>query len=173
LVTGSSERAQWLAEEAQHPATVVDGASFCTHVAEVEVDPETGKVTVLKYVAAQDVGRALNPLHTAGQVHGAVVAGLGYALSEELILEGGRIVNPTYADYRMPAADITPAVEAILVAVPSAGAPYGARGVGETSIGPVAAAIGNAVYDAVGVRIRDLPITPEKVLKALKEKRLS
>lgn len=168
--TGSAERERWIAQAKKHSG-VVDEASFCTHAVQVEVDPETGQVTVLKYAAAQDVGAALNPLNVAGQIHGSVVAGLGYALSEELVVREGRIVNPTYTDYHLPAADTAPTIHTILVEQPSALGPFGARGVGETSITPVAAAIANAIYDAVGVRIRDLPITPEKVLRALGESR--
>ncbi|MBI2954790.1 MAG: xanthine dehydrogenase family protein molybdopterin-binding subunit [Chloroflexi bacterium] len=167
--TGSSERENMLAKEEEH-ASVVDEASFCTHAAQVEVDPETGRVKVLKYVAAQDVGQALNLLSAVGQVQGAAVAGLGYALTEELVVQEGRIMNPGYVDYHMPAADITPPIHAILVSCPSSFGPFGARGVGETSIVPVAAVIANAIYDAVGVRVRDLPMTPEKVVRALKEK---
>ncbi|MBI2952849.1 MAG: xanthine dehydrogenase family protein molybdopterin-binding subunit [Chloroflexi bacterium] len=167
--TGSSERAEWLAREHEHGA-VVDEGMVCTHAAQVEVDPETGQVTVLKYVVAQDVGRALNRLSAVGQIHGAVAAGLGYALTEEIVVREGRVLNPFYVDYHLPAADITPDVHAILIERPSALGPFGARGIGEVSTTPVAAAIANAVYDAVGVRIRDLPITPEKVLRALKER---
>ncbi|MBI4321923.1 MAG: xanthine dehydrogenase family protein molybdopterin-binding subunit [Chloroflexi bacterium] len=166
--TGESERERWLAEQSQRPPMVVDEACFCTHVAQVEVDPETGRITVLKYAAAQDVGRALNPINTFGQIQGAVVAGLGHSLSEEIVVQEGRVANPTLVDYHIPNSDTTPAVEPILVEQPTEKGPYGARGIGEPSITPVAAAVANAVYDAVGVRIRDLPITPEKVLRALK-----
>ncbi|MBI4321638.1 MAG: xanthine dehydrogenase family protein molybdopterin-binding subunit [Chloroflexi bacterium] len=167
--TGSGERAAWLAREHEY-AKVVDEAQYCTHAAQVEVDPQTGRVTVLKYVAAQDVGRALNRLIADGQVQGSVVAGLGQALTEQIVVRDGRVVNATLTDYLMPVADITPNVEVILVEEPSATGPYGAKGIGEVSISPVPAVIANAVYDAVGVRIRDLPITPEKVLAALREK---
>lgn len=167
--TGPTEREHWLAE-ARAAGAVADNSSFCTHAAKVEVDTETGQVTVLEYVAAQDVGRALNPVTAAGQIHGAVVNGLGYALHEELLLNQGHTLNATFADYRLPAADTTPAVHAIMVEQPSARGPYGARGIGESSVTPVAAAIANAIYDAVGVRVQSLPITPEKLLGALREK---
>ncbi|MBI4316868.1 MAG: xanthine dehydrogenase family protein molybdopterin-binding subunit [Chloroflexi bacterium] len=168
LGTGSRERAAWVAAEKEH-ALVADEAQFCTHAAQVEVDPETGQVTVLKYVVAQDVGFALNPLSAAGQVEGSVVHGLGYALTEELVVEGGQVVNPSLVDYHLPVACSAPAVEAILVEQPSPAGPFGARGVGEASIAPVPAAIANAIRDAVGVRIWDLPITPEKVRHAIRE----
>ncbi|MCL5959074.1 MAG: xanthine dehydrogenase family protein molybdopterin-binding subunit [Chloroflexi bacterium] len=167
--TGAVERAEWQSEHARYEKLSSE-AIFCTHAALVEVDTETGKVSVLKYAVAQDLGFALNPLSAEGQLHGAVAFGLGYALSEEIIVKEGRVANPHFVDYHVPAADICPDVKTIIVEQPTAIGPFGARGLGEAPVGAVAPAIANAVYDAVGVRIRDLPLTPEKVLKALKEK---
>jgi CO/xanthine dehydrogenase Mo-binding subunit len=137
---------------------------------EVEVDIETGQVTILRYVAAHDVGRALNPMLLEGQIHGAAVMGTGYALTEQLILKNGRVANDNFLDYKILTAMDKVPVEPVLVEPVDEAGPYGAKGVGEPGCVPVAPAIANAVYDAVGVRIKDLPITPEKILRALKEK---
>ncbi|MBI3075765.1 MAG: molybdopterin-dependent oxidoreductase [Deltaproteobacteria bacterium] len=142
--------------------------SFACQVAEVEVNPETGVVKVLRVVAADDLGRALNPLSAEGQVEGGVVQGLGYALCEELVFEDGRVLEPM--EYEVPTAWLAPNVESILVESIDPFGPYGAKGTGETPLVPVAAVIANAVCDAVGVRITSLPITPEKIRKALKAK---
>ncbi|MCQ0020961.1 molybdopterin-dependent oxidoreductase [Actinomadura madurae] len=144
--------------------------SFAAHGAEVEVDVRTGKVTVLDYVAAHDIGRAINPVMAEGQIIGGAVHGLGAALGEELIRTEGRVVNPAYIDYAVPRAADVPAVRAVIVEGHDDAGPYGAKSVGEIPIIPPGAAIANAVYDAVGVRVRDLPITPDKVLRALAEK---
>jgi CO/xanthine dehydrogenase Mo-binding subunit len=148
--------------------------NYAVQIAEVEVDPETGEVKVLDLTALQDVGFALNPLSVEGQIQGGVVQGLGYALSEEMKFDSnGRLMNPHLLDYKLPSILDVPTVKAVLIeeALASAPTPYGAKGVGEPPIVPTAAAVANAIYDAVGVRIRSLPLTPEKVLKALKEKR--
>ncbi|WP_412517299.1 molybdopterin-dependent oxidoreductase [Actinomadura madurae] len=144
--------------------------SFAAHGAEVEVDVRIGKVTVLDYVAAHDIGRAVNPVMAEGQIIGGAVHGLGAALGEELIRTEGRVVNPAYIDYAVPRAADVPAVRAFIVEGHDDAGPYGAKSVGEIPIIPPGAAIANAVYDAVGVRVRDLPITPDKVLRALAEK---
>jgi CO/xanthine dehydrogenase Mo-binding subunit/CO/xanthine dehydrogenase FAD-binding subunit len=144
--------------------------SFAAHAAEVEVDRRTGRVRVLDYVAAHDVGTALNPTLVEGQIAGGVAMGLGAALGEELIHEEGRLVNPAFINYALPRAADLPTIRTILVEGGDPKGPYGAKGVGELCITPPAPAIANAVYDAVGVRIRDLPITPDKVLTALAEK---
>jgi CO/xanthine dehydrogenase Mo-binding subunit len=148
--------------------------NYAVQIAEVEVDPETGEVKVLDLTALQDVGFALNPSSVEGQIQGGVVQGLGYALSEEMKFDSnGRLMNPHLLDYKLPSILDVPTVKAVLIeeALASAPTPYGAKGVGEPPIVPTAAAVANAIYDAVGVRIRSLPLTPEKVLKALKEKR--
>jgi len=141
---------------------------FGVHMVEVEVDPETGKVNVVKGVAAHDVGRAINPLVVEGQIQGGFVQGIGYALTEELVLDGGKVANPTLVDYRIPSALDVPDVIPIIVESGEPSGPFGAKGVGECGLVGTAPAIANAIYDAVGVRIRELPITPERVLKGLK-----
>lgn len=138
--------------------------TFGVHGVHVRVDAETGKVDILKYVAAHDVGRAINPLLLEGQVYGGVMMGIGFALSEEMIIEKGKIMNPDFRDYRiLTAKDVVP-IEALILETPDPDGPYGAKGIGESGCVPTAAAIANAVYNAVGVRIRDLPMTPERVL---------
>ena len=138
---------------------------------EVEVDEETGQVEILKYIAAHDVGRALNPMLLEGQIYGAAVMGTGYAMTEQMVLENGRIMNDNFLDYKiLTAMDKVPVEPVIVEPIDEAG-PYGAKGVGEPGCVPAAPALANAIYDAVGVRIKDLPITPEKVLAALKAKK--
>lgn len=144
--------------------------SFSTQIAEVEVDPETGKVEVKDIWVGEDIGRAINPKACEGQVEGGILQGLGYGLIEELILKDGRIINPNFTDYRLPGFNIAPEVHTILIETIDPGGPYGAKSIGEAVLNPVAAAIANAVYDAVGVRIKDLPLSAEKVLAALKVK---
>jgi len=145
--------------------------TFGTHGVRVKVDEETGKVKILKYVAAHDVGKAINPLLLEGQVYGGVMMGIGYALSEQVILEKGENMNPNFRDYKiLTAKDVCPIEAPVLETYDEAG-PYGAKGIGEPGCVPTAPAIANAIYDAVGVRIKDLPITPEKVLAAIREKK--
>jgi CO/xanthine dehydrogenase Mo-binding subunit len=141
--------------------------AFAAHGAQVDVNVRTGKITVSDYVAAHDAGRAINPMMVNGQIVGGAVMGLGAALGEELIREGGRVVNPAYVNYALPRAADLPSVRPIIVESYDSSGPYGAKSVGEMSIIPPGAAVANAVYDAVGVRIRELPITPDKVLTAL------
>jgi xanthine dehydrogenase molybdenum-binding subunit len=137
---------------------------------EVEVDKETGKVTIVKLVAAHDVGKAMNPTLLLGQIFGAAYIGLGYGLSEEMNLRNGMVMNGSFRDYQMlTALDHVP-VEPVVIEPGDKDGPYGAKGVGEPGLVPTAPAIANAIYDAIGVRIRDLPITPEKILAALKER---
>jgi CO/xanthine dehydrogenase Mo-binding subunit len=141
--------------------------SCSAHVADVEVDPETGQVKLLRYCAAQDVGRAINPLSVHGQVQGAVAQGIGMALSEALIFHEGRVANAGFLDYKIPSALDLPAIETVLVEAPADDGPFGAKGVGEPPIVPVPAAIANAIFNAVGVRVTSLPITPEKLRRAI------
>ncbi len=145
--------------------------AFGTTGVMVEVDEETGHVEILSYVAAHDVGRAINPMLLEGQVHGGAVMGVGYALSEEMKLVEGRVVNDNFLDYKMLTAMDRVPVEPVLIETEDEAGPFGAKGVGEPGCVPVAPALANAIYDAVGVRIRSLPITPEKVLRAIKEKK--
>jgi CO/xanthine dehydrogenase Mo-binding subunit len=144
--------------------------AYGAHGVEVEVDRQTGKVKILKYVAAHDVGRAINPMLLEGQIYGAAAQGVGYALTERLILEKGEVMNPNFRDYKLlTAKDEIPVEPVIIESIDEAG-PYGAKGIGEPGLVPTAPAIANAIYDAVGIRLKKLPMTPERVLKALKEK---
>lgn len=141
---------------------------MATQFCDVEVDPETGKVTILRYVAAQDVGRAIHPDYVEGQIQGGVVQGIGWALNEEYIYDDqGRLENAGFLDYRMPVASDLPMIEAVPVEVPNPSHPYGVKGVGEVNLCPVMACIANAIADAVGRRMVDLPMSPPKMLEAL------
>lgn len=140
---------------------------FATHAAEVEVDLETGRVQVLRMVCAHDVGKALNPLALQGQVEGGVVQGLGYALTEELVVREGKLQNPSFVDYHIPRATDVPPIDVEWIETDDPDGPYGAKGMGESPIIPVAAAVANAVADALGVRLRQIPMTCERVLAAL------
>jgi xanthine dehydrogenase molybdenum-binding subunit len=145
--------------------------AFGTHGVRVQVDEETGKVRILNYVAAHDVGRAINPMLLEGQVYGGVMMGVGYALSEQVILEKGEIMNPNFRDYKILTAKDAIPIEAPVLETHDPEGPFGAKGIGEPGCVPTAPAIANAIYDAVGVRITDLPITPERVLAAIREKK--
>ena len=147
------------------------GSAFATHIVDVEVDPETGKVTILRYTAAQDAGRAIHPSYVEGQIQGGVVQGIGWALNEEYYMsDDGRMMNSSLLDYRMPTSLDLPMIDTVIVEVPNPAHPYGARGVGEVPIVPPLAALANAIYDAVGVRMTSLPMNPSAVTKALVEK---
>jgi CO/xanthine dehydrogenase Mo-binding subunit len=149
-------------------ATYIFGAQG----AEVEVDLETGKVKILQFVAAHDVGKVLNKQGIEGQIYGAIAIGLGYALSEVIKTEKGRCLNPNFTDYKIfTAKDLDFPIHIECVETDDKEGPFGAKGVGEPGLVPTAPAIGNAIYDAIGVRINDLPITPEKILAALKTKK--
>jgi len=145
--------------------------AYGAHGVEVEVDCETGKVKILKYIAAHDVGRAINPMLLEGQIYGAAAMGTGYALTERLILEKGEVMNPNFRDYKILTAKDEIPIEVVIVESIDADGPFGAKGIGEPGLVPTAPAIANAIYDAIGIRIKDLPMTPEKILKALKESR--
>jgi len=145
--------------------------TFGTHGVRVKVDEETGKVDILQYIAAHDVGRAINPMLLEGQVYGGVLMGVGYALTEQVILEKGEMMNPNFRDYKILTAKDAINIEAPVLETTDKDGPYGAKGIGEPGCVPTAPAIANAVYDAIGVRIKDLPITPEKVLAAIKKKK--
>ncbi|MDA0808524.1 MAG: xanthine dehydrogenase family protein molybdopterin-binding subunit [Planctomycetota bacterium] len=145
--------------------------AFGTHCADVEVDPETGKVQILRYTVAQDVGTAIHPSYVEGQLQGGAVQGIGWALNEEYWYdEAGSMRNASFLDYRIPTIYDVPMIETILVEVPDPGHPYGVRGVGEVPICPPPAAIANAIYDAIGVRMRDLPMAPHKVCAEILKK---
>ena len=143
------------------------GPAFGGHIVDVEIDPDTGKTTVLRYTAIQDVGTAIHPSYVEGQIQGAVAQGIGMALTEEYYLREGSMVNPTFLDYRMPTALDLPMIDVELVEVPNPGHPYGVRGVGEVPIVPPLAAVQTAVNNALGQRFDALPITPAVVLDAL------
>lgn len=143
---------------------------YASQAAEVELDTETGQARVLKITAAHDLGKAINPQTCEGQIEGALVMGTGYALFEEILQREGRVLNPSFMDYRVPTALDAPRMVPILVEERHKEGPLGAKGLGEPGLAPTAAAIANAVFNAVGVRIKDLPLTPEKVLQALRER---
>lgn len=147
------------------------GNAFAHHMVDVEVDCDTGKVTILRYTAVQDVGKAIHPTYVEGQIQGGAVQGIGWALNEEYIFnEDGSMANSTFLDYRMPTALDLPMIDTVLVEVPNPGHPYGVRGVGEVPIVPPLAAVANAIYHAIGVRLTELPMSPRKILEALKQK---
>jgi xanthine dehydrogenase molybdenum-binding subunit len=145
--------------------------AYGTHGVEVEVDKETGQIKILRYIAAHDVGRSINPMLLEGQVYGGAAMGIGYALTERLILQDGKVMNPNFLDYKILTAKDVPNIEPIVIETNDEFGPFGAKGVGEPGLVPTAPAIANAIYDAIGVRIKELPISPEKVLAALKEKK--
>jgi CO/xanthine dehydrogenase Mo-binding subunit len=151
--------------------TPANYTAFCAQVAKVTVDPESGRITVNKIVTAHDVGTILNPLTHQGQIEGAMVQGVGYGLMEELLIEDGNISALSLGDYKLPTMRDIPEMVTVLLDAGPGPAPYDGKGIGESSNIPVAAAIANAVADAVGVRITDLPITAEKVFAALQAKR--
>jgi CO/xanthine dehydrogenase Mo-binding subunit len=138
--------------------------------AEVEVDTETGKFKLLKYATAVDVGQAISPLGCRQQLAGAAITGMGQAMFEEIAYDNGQLINPNLVDYVLPAlGDMPPVIDSIAIEVPHKNGPFGAKGIGESALIPVAPAIANAIYDAVGVRIKDLPIKAEKIFLALEE----
>ncbi len=144
------------------------GPGWGVHVVDVEVDKETGHVKILRYTAAQDVGRAIHPAYVEGQVQGGAAQGIGWALNEEYIYDkNGRLDNGGFLDYRVPVASDLPKIDVALVEVPNPRHPFGAKGVGEVPIVPPMAAIANAIYDAIGVRMTSLPMSPPKVRAAL------
>jgi CO/xanthine dehydrogenase Mo-binding subunit len=144
---------------------------FSTQFCDVEVDPDTGKVTVLRFVAAQDVGRAIHRKYVEGQIQGGVVQGIGWALNEEYIYDkNGRLSNAGFLDYRIPVASDLPMIEAVIVEVPNPLHPFGVKGVGEANIVPPMAAMANAIFQATGCRMTELPMSPPKVLAAIDAK---
>jgi CO/xanthine dehydrogenase Mo-binding subunit len=155
-----------------HPAFALQAPAFAAQLARIEVDPETGEVTLHDFVVVQDAGRAINPLGVEGQMQGGAVQSLGFALTEGLQFgEDGRLRNPSLLDYRKLTAADLPDIETIIVEVPSPAGPFGARGVGEPPIVPAPAAIANALRDATGLRLTELPLTPERIALALAEGR--
>ena len=146
------------------------GSAFATHVVDIEVDPETGKVEILRYTAAQDSGTSIHPSYVEGQIQGGVVQGIGWALNEEYFMsDSGQMMNSSLLDYRMPTTLDLPMIDTVVVEVPNPNHPFGVRGVGEVPLVPPLAALSNAIYDAIGVRMRELPMNPGAVAKAIQE----
>jgi CO/xanthine dehydrogenase Mo-binding subunit len=157
---------------AGHNESVPDnaGVSFASHICDVEVDPETGATRILRYAVVQDAGKAIHPTYVEGQMQGGAAQGIGWALNEEYIYgEDGRLQNPGFLDYRIPVCSDLPFIDTEILEIPNPNHPYGIRGVGETSIVPPLAAIGNAISNAVGVRMNHVPMSPPRILKALEE----
>jgi CO/xanthine dehydrogenase Mo-binding subunit len=147
------------------------GGAFSTHIVDVEVDPETGKVEILNYTAVQDAGKAIHPSYVEGQMQGGVVQGIGWALNEEYVFsKDGRMENSSFLDYRMPTSLDLPMINTVIVEVANPGHPFGVRGVGEVPIVPPMAAIANAISQAMGVRMCRLPMSPGNIVDALWEK---
>ena len=144
------------------------GVSFATHIVDAKVDKDTGQTSVERYTVIQDAGKAIHPTYVEGQFQGGAAQGIGWALNEEYIYgEDGRLQNSIFLDYRIPVASDLPMIDTVIVEVPNPGHPYGVRGVGETSICPPLAAIANAVSNAAGVRLKELPMSPPRILEAL------
>lgn len=141
------------------------GVSLC----DVAVDPETGKVDILRWTQFQDVGKAIHPSYAEGQLQGGAAQGIGWGLNEEYIYQEGRMLNASFLDYRMPTFLDLPMIETVMIEVPASDGPYGVRGVGEVSIVPPPAALANAIYRAVGVRMQELPMSPERVWRKINE----
>ena len=159
---------------AGHSEIVADGAgvSFATHIADVEVDPETGRSKIVRYTVIQDAGKAVHPTYVEGQYQGGAAQGIGWALNEEYIYnDKGQLQNAGFLDYRMPVASDVPMIDTVIVEVPNPRHPFGLRGVGEVPVTPTMAAIGNAIGDCIGVRPRSLPMSPPRVLKLIEEAR--
>jgi CO/xanthine dehydrogenase Mo-binding subunit len=144
------------------------GGSFAGCMADVEVDPETGKVSVLRFTSVQDAGKAIHPSYVEGQMQGGSAQGIGWALNEEYYVNAdGAMQNSSLLDYRMPTSLDLPMIETVIVEVPNPGHPYGVRGVGEANIIPPPAAVANAIYHAIGVRMNRLPMKPSSVMEAV------
>jgi CO/xanthine dehydrogenase Mo-binding subunit len=158
---------------AGHSEIVADGAgvSFGTHICDVELDKETGRSLVKRYTVIQDAGKAMHPSYVEGQYQGGAVQGIGWALNEEYVYgANGRLQNAAFLDYRIPVCSDLPMIDTQILEIPNPHHPYGVRGVGETSIVPPLGAIGNAISNAAGVRMTHVPMSPPRVLKALKSK---
>jgi CO/xanthine dehydrogenase Mo-binding subunit len=165
-----------IANMGKYPPVLAHGSSaveerapgIAAHLARVRVDPDTHEPKVIGYVAVQDVGRAVNPAMVEEQIHGGVAQGIGWALYEGIVFdEDGRVLTGSWLDYAVPTAEKVPAIETVLLEIPSRSGPFGVRGVGEPPVIPGAAAIGNAIKDAVGVRLTEIPMTAQKLHRAL------
>jgi len=148
------------------------GSTFGGNIVDVEVDPETGKVDILRYTAVIDSGQAVHPSYVEGQVQGSTVQGIGWALNEEYFYtQDGTMANSSFLDYRMPTSLDVPMIDTVLVEVPNPRHPFGLRGVGEVPIIPPLAALSNAIYHAIGVRMNKLPMSPGAILEAMWQKK--
>jgi CO/xanthine dehydrogenase Mo-binding subunit len=159
---------------AGHSEIVADGAgvSFATHICDAEVDAETGRTQILRYTVIQDAGKAMHPSYVEGQYQGGAAQGIGWALNEEYVYgKDGRLQNAGFLDYRIPVCSDLPMIDTQILEIPNPHHPYGVRGVGETSIVPPLAAIGNAISNAAGVRMTHVPMSPPRILKAIKGKK--
>jgi CO/xanthine dehydrogenase Mo-binding subunit len=145
--------------------------SFGVQIAEVKVNPQTGKVDILNVLSVHDSGTIINPMLAEGQIEGGVSQGIGYALLEDIVRQDGKVINDDFTDYRMPTICDMPNISTEFVEFPDPSGPFGAKGLGEITLVPTAAAIANAIYDAVGIRLNELPFKPEKILRALKRKK--
>jgi CO/xanthine dehydrogenase Mo-binding subunit len=144
------------------------GPGFGTHICDIELDPDTGRVEVIRYTAVQDVGKAVHPSYVEGQMQGGVAQGIGWALNEACVYdENGVLQNPGFLDYRIPVCSDLPMIDTVMVEVPNPGHPHGVRGVGEVPIVPPLAAVANALYQATGVRFQSAPMSPPRILEAL------
>ena len=147
------------------------GPIFAGNIVDVEVDPDTGKVDILRYTAFMDVGTAVHPAYVEGQIQGGTVQGIGWALNEEYVYDAkGAMLNSSFLDYRMPTTLDLPMIETVMIEVPNPRHPFGLRGVGEAPIIPPLPALANAVSNAIGVRMTNLPLTPAAILEAMKKK---
>ena len=177
---GAGERRSWpdlltelgrsVAAEATFSAERAPVTGFVAQVAETYVDVDTGQVELRKLTTAHDIGRIINPIGHQGQINGGVMQGVGYGLMEEVIVEGGRVATTTFADFKIPNIEDIPELRTVLLDPQEGVGPYGIKGIGENPLTPVAPAIANAVEDAVGVRVKDLPVSAEKVYAALRER---
>ncbi len=136
----------------------------------MEVDPETSQIKILDVVTAHDVGTIINPIGHRGQIDGGLIQGLGFGMIEEVVMEEGQVSTLHLGDYKLPNMKDIPPLKTVLVQEEIGPAPFDSKAIGESSVTPIAAAIANAVYDAVGVRFYDLPVTAEKIYRALKER---
>jgi len=144
------------------------GGSAVGNIVDVELDPETGKLNILRYTVVQDAGKAIHPRYVEGQMQGGTVQGIGWALNEEYRYDdGGRLTNGSFLDYRMPISLDLPRIDTVVIEVPNPGHPYGVRGLGEASIIPPPSALANAIHDAIGVRLCRLPMNPVEIMKAI------
>jgi xanthine dehydrogenase molybdenum-binding subunit len=165
LAAQLNEHIPVVASAAVNPGGV--GPTFGTHIVDVEVDPETGQVKILRYTAVQDAGKAVHPAYVEGQIQGGTVQGIGWALNEEYVYdEAGRMLNASFLDYRVPTCSDVPAIDAVIVEVPNPGHPFGVRGAGEMGIVPPPAALANAIHAATGLRMTVLPMSPARILEA-------